>query len=72
MLVGELKTCGRFKQLIPAQRSIVFSLLVGLKTPLKTIYNFSKAKRRALDLKKPSTAKDNKAISRTKSTGTIQ
>jgi hypothetical protein len=55
-----------------AQRSIVLSLVVSLKMHLKTVYNLTEAKCRAFNPKKPSTAKDNKAISRTTSTGVFQ
>lgn len=49
-----------------AQRSVVLSLLEQLKLSLKTAYGLTEAKCRAFDPKKTGTAKDNKAVVRTK------
>jgi hypothetical protein len=57
---------------ILAQRSIVLSLLVGLKQHLKTAYSLTEAKCRAFDPKKAGGAKDNKTAVRMRSVGVIE
>ena len=58
--------------IILAQRSIAFSLLVGLKQFLKMTYNLTEAKCRAFDPKKPSSGKDNKPAVRTRTLGIVE
>jgi Sister chromatid cohesion C-terminus len=53
------------------QRSIVLSLLIGLKQYLKMAYNLTEAKCRAFDPKKTGTAKDNKPAVRTRTVGVV-
>ena len=57
---------------ILAQRSIVLSLLVGLKQHLKVAYSLTEAKCRAFDPKKAGGAKDNKTAVRTRAPGVIE
>jgi len=54
-----------------AQRSIVFSLMIGLKQHLKMAYNLTEAKCRAFDPKKTGAAKDNKPALRVQSVGIV-
>ena len=56
---------------ILAQRSIVFSLMIGLKQHLKWAYNLTEAKVRAFDPKKPGSAKDNKTAIRSRIVGIV-
>lgn len=56
---------------ILAQRSIVFSLMIGLKQHLKWAYNLTEAKIRAFDPKKTGTAKDNKSAIRSRTVGIV-
>lgn len=58
--------------LVLAQRSIAFSLLVGLKQFLKMAYNLTEAKCRAFDPKKMGSAKDNKSAVRTRILGIVE
>ena len=55
-----------------AQRSIVMSLLVGLKQHLKVAYSLTEAKCRAFDPKKAGAAKDNKSAVRARGMGVIE
>jgi hypothetical protein len=54
-----------------AQRSAVFSLMLELKQYLKASYGLSEAKCKAFDPKKTGTAKDNKAVVRSRNLGVI-
>lgn len=56
---------------ILAQRSIVFSLMIGLKEHLKMAYNLTEAKCRAFDPKKTGSAKDNKLAVRSHAVGIV-
>jgi len=56
---------------ILAQRSIVFSLMIGLKQHLKWAYNLTEAKVRAFDPKKTGSAKDNKPATRRRTVGIV-
>jgi cohesin loading factor subunit SCC2 len=56
---------------ILAQRSIVFSLMIGLKEHLKMAYNLTEAKCRAFDPKKTGSAKDNKTAVRSHAVGIV-
>jgi hypothetical protein len=56
---------------ILAQRSIVFSLMIGLKQHLKWAYNLTEAKIRAFDPKKTGSAKDNKSAIRSRAVGIV-
>jgi len=55
-----------------AQRSIVFSLIIGLKQYLKTMYNLTETKCRAFDPRKTMNAKDNKPAVRFRSLGIVE
>ena len=55
-----------------AHRSVVLSLLVGLKQNLKFSYNLTEAKCRAFDPKKTGGVKDNKAAVRTRTLGMFE
>jgi cohesin loading factor subunit SCC2 len=57
---------------ILAQRSIVLSLLVGLKQHLKVAYSLTEAKCQAFDPKKAGGAKDNKTAVRMRELGVIE
>ena len=57
---------------ILAQRSIVLSLLIGIKLHLKMAFNLTEAKCRAFDPKKAGSAKDNKPAARVKSIGIVE
>lgn len=54
-----------------AQRSIVFSLMIGLKQHLKMAYNLTEARCRAFDPKKTGAAKDNKPALRVHGVGIV-
>ena len=54
-----------------AHRSIVFSLMIGLKQHLKMAYNLTEARCRAFDPKKTGPAKDNKPALRVHSVGIV-
>jgi hypothetical protein len=56
---------------ILAQRSIVFSLMIGLKQHLKWAYNLTEAKIRAFDPKKTGSAKDNRPAIRSRAVGIV-
>ena len=56
---------------ILAQRSIVFSLMIGLKEHLKMAYNLTEAKCRAFDPKKTGSIKDNKNAVRSRTIGIV-
>jgi len=55
-----------------AQRSIVFSLIIGLKQYLKAMYNLTEAKCRAFDPRKTMNSKDNKPAVRSRSLGIVE
>lgn len=55
-----------------AQRSIVCSLMIGLKANLKGMYNLTEAKCRAFDPRKTVSAKDNKPAVRSKGLGIME
>ena len=57
---------------ILAQRSIVFSLMIGLKQHLKVAYSLTEAKCRAFDPKKTGAAKDSKLAVRSRAVGTAR
>lgn len=55
-----------------AQRSIVFSLMIGGKQYLKGVYGLTEAKCRAFDPRKTLSAKDNKPAVRSRSLGIVE
>lgn len=57
---------------ILARRSIVLSLMIGLKQHLKATYNLTEAKCRAFDPKKTTNAKDNKPAVRSRVVESIE
>jgi Sister chromatid cohesion C-terminus len=57
---------------VVAQRSIVFSLMIGLKAYLKGMYNLTEAKVRGFDPRKTVNAKDNKPVVKAPRVGIVE